>query len=190
MPWHAVCNSMAIESPKLSSSSSCILCRSLNKREQELQHHRQEQLRHALASECSPPGVSHDEHMELCRQNNQILGIDKGVWIASGLIAAWATMIHITVFHTPLHSLQAVALCWPMMQLHTGCGHVPLVHAVCSVNYGKASMFWWCLLSSSHLLSQNALSCPFKEAWGVESAAFRAESAAFACQNYCFLLCI
>ncbi|KAL0048922.1 hypothetical protein WJX82_002471 [Trebouxia sp. C0006] len=59
---------------------------------------------------------SHAQH----QHSNQILGLDKGVWVAAGLITAWATMIHITVFHTPLHSLQAVALFWPMMQLHTG----------------------------------------------------------------------
>ena len=53
-------------------------------------------------------------------RNATFLGLDKGVWVAAGLITAWASMIHITVFHTPLHSLQAVALFWPMMQLHTG----------------------------------------------------------------------
>lgn len=52
--------------------------------------------------------------------SGQFLGLDKGVWVAAGLLTAWATMIHITVFHTPLGSLQSYLLFWPMMQLHTG----------------------------------------------------------------------
>lgn len=53
-------------------------------------------------------------------KSGQIFGLDKGVWVAAGLLTAWATMIHITVFHTPLGSLQSYLLFWPMMQLHTG----------------------------------------------------------------------
>ena len=53
-------------------------------------------------------------------RNGQFLGLDQGVWIASGLLTAWATMIHITVFHTTLGSPQAWLLFWPMLQLHTG----------------------------------------------------------------------
>lgn len=53
-------------------------------------------------------------------KSGQILGLDKGVWVAAGLLTTWATMIHITVFHTPLGSLQSYLLFWPMTQLHTG----------------------------------------------------------------------
>ena len=61
-----------------------------------------------------------DPMREAYHRSQMVLGLDRGVWIAAGLLTAWATMIHITVFHTPLHSLQAIALFWPMMQLHTG----------------------------------------------------------------------
>lgn len=83
---------------------------------QTLQNH-QNLLESAMASEASG-------HLDPSRiavhKSRMILGLDRGVWVAAGLITAWASMIHITVFHTPLNSLQAVALFWPMMQLHTG----------------------------------------------------------------------
>lgn len=74
-------------------------------------------LEAAMASDAS----GHlDPSRAAAHKSMLIMGLDRGVWVAGGLITAWATMIHITVFHTPLHSLQAVALFWPMMQLHTG----------------------------------------------------------------------
>ena len=80
-------------------------------------HSQQNVLESAVAS--GPSG-----HLDPMRadthRRRMILGLDRGVWVAASLITVWATMIHITVFHTPLHSLQAVALFWPMMQLHTG----------------------------------------------------------------------
>ncbi len=81
-------------------------------RSQQIQPH-QKLLETAIAADAAENHTHTSSH-------NLILGLDKGVWVAAGLIMAWATMIHITVFHTPLHSLQAVALFWPMMQLHTG----------------------------------------------------------------------
>ena len=77
----------------------------------------QKHLESAMASETS---AHLDPSCKAAHENSMFLGLDKGVWVAAGLITAWASMIHITVFHTPLDSLQAVALFFPMMQLHTG----------------------------------------------------------------------
>ena len=81
------------------------------------QHSHQNLLESAMASE---PSGHLDPTRAATHSHRMILGLDRGVWVAASLIFTWATMIHITVFHTPLHSLQAVALFWPMMQLHTG----------------------------------------------------------------------
>ena len=116
LTWHDI---LPHDCAELSTDTSLLPCPCRDLSVIEATYHKQAQQRPDPALLSSPSIASDDRGLKKM-QSNLILGVDKGVWVAAGLIVAWATMIHVTVFHTPLHSLQAVALFFPMMQLHTG----------------------------------------------------------------------